>query len=107
MKVYISGKISEEVVSDATREKFAKAEKIIRALGYDVFNPVTSGLGKMAENYARVTGRGFYREILALDIAALNNCDAIYMLPDYEDSPGALAELAFARAVGMVEMFQV
>lgn len=107
MKVYISGKIGEEVISDATREKFARAEKILGALGYDVFNPVTSGLGKMADNHAIATGHSFYREILALDIEALNNCDAIFMLPDYEESPGALAELAFARAVGMVEMYQV
>ena len=27
MRIYISGKIGEEVISDATREKFAKAEE--------------------------------------------------------------------------------
>ena len=52
-KVYISGKIGEEVLSDATREKFAKAEEYIKAKGYKVFNPTTSGLGTMADAYAK------------------------------------------------------
>ena len=51
-KVYISGKIGEEVLSDATREKFARAEDMLRSKGYDVFNPTTSGLGKAAEKAA-------------------------------------------------------
>lgn len=38
MRVYISGKIGEEVISDATRQKFAKAEKMLQDRGYDVFN---------------------------------------------------------------------
>ena len=39
MKVYISGKIGEEVISEATRQKFAKAEEMLKAKGYEVFNP--------------------------------------------------------------------
>ena len=40
-KVYISGKIGEEVLSEATRQKFASAEKFLKAKGYKVFNPTT------------------------------------------------------------------
>lgn len=101
-KVYISGKIGEEVVSDATLEKFARAEKILRAMGYTVFNPTTSGLGAFAENYARANGTTFYQEILLLDLMELSKCGAIYLLPDWQDSPGARAELAFAEAIGLV-----
>ena len=39
MRVYISGKIGGEVISDATRQKFARAEEILKAKGYQVFNP--------------------------------------------------------------------
>lgn len=39
MKVYISGKIGEVVISEATRKKFAKAEEMLKAKGYEVFNP--------------------------------------------------------------------
>ena len=43
-KVYISGKIGEEVLSDATREKFAKAEEYIKAKGYKVFRCLRKGI---------------------------------------------------------------
>ena len=55
-KIYISGKIGEEVLSDETRKKFAKAEKMLRSKGYDVFNPTTSGFGATAEAFAKVNG---------------------------------------------------
>ena len=105
MKVYISGKIGEEVLSDATRKKFARAEDMLRLKGYDVFNPTTSGLGKLAEDLAKKNGTDFYREIMVLDLGELALCDAIYMLPDHKDSPGAAVELAYAKAVGMTPMF--
>ncbi len=100
-KVYISGKIGEEVLSDATREKFAKAEEYIKAKGYKVFNPTTSGLGTMADAYAKACGTNFYTEILLLDIMELKKCDIICLLPDWDESPGAQAELFFAKAIGL------
>jgi len=39
MKVYISGKIDEEVICETTRQKFARAEKKLKTDGYEVFNP--------------------------------------------------------------------
>lgn len=101
MKVYISGKIGEEVLSDATREKFASAEKFLKKKGHKVFNPTKSGYGKIAEYNAIVNGTTFYKEILLLDIMALQRCDMICMLPDWSDSPGAKAELFFAEAIGL------
>ena len=92
-KVYISGKIGEEVLSEATRQKFSK--------GYKVFNPTTSGYGAIAENTAKANGTTFYREILLLDIMALQQCDIICLLPDWDESPGAKAELYFAEAIGL------
>ena len=79
MKIYISGKIGEEVLTEATREKFAQAERMLRQLGYDVFNPTTSGLGDLAdrcENFAHCMGKHttWYAEILKLDIKELSFC---------------------------------
>ena len=105
MKVYISGKIGEEVLSDATREKFARAEDVLRLMGHDVFNPTTSGLGKLADDLAKKNGTDFYREIMILDLTELALCDAICLLPDHEDSPGAAVELAYANAVGIQPLF--
>lgn len=101
MKVYISGKIGEEVLSDATREKFAKAEEYLRGWDFEVFNPTTSGLGERAEELARQNGTDFYTEIMKLDLAELEWCDAIYMLTDWTDSPGAKRELSQAKELGL------
>jgi len=100
MKVYISGKIGEEVLSEATRQKFAKAEAMLRAKGFDAFNPTTSGLGQHAESIAKIEGTTFYEEILLLDLHQLKYCDAIYMLADWSESNGANVELDYAMATG-------
>ena len=94
MKVYISGKIGEEVISDATRQKFARAEEMLKAKGYTVFNPTTSGLGKIADEKVLEAERqgkktSWYQEILKLDLDALSFCDGIYLLNDYKQSDGA------------------
>lgn len=101
MKVYISGKIGEEVLSEATRQKFAKAEKELRSWDFDVFNPTTSGLGAKAEELARQNGTDFYTEIMKLDLAELERCDAIYLLSDWVDSRGAKQELSRAKKLGL------
>ena len=71
MKVYISGKIGEEVLSEATRQKFAKAEQMLKAKGFETFNPTTSGLGAHAESLAKAADykTTFYQEILLCDLA--------------------------------------
>lgn len=98
MRVYISGKIGEEVLSKATHQKFAKAEELLKARGFETFNPTTSGLGRHAESIAKIEGTTFYEEIMMLDLHQLKDCDAIYMLADFLDSPGAKAEHALAIA---------
>ena len=100
MKVYISGKIGEEVLSEATRQKFAKAEQMLKAKGFETFNPTTSGLGAHAESLAKAADykTTFYQEILLCDLAQLAQCDAIYMLADWSLSNGANVELDFAVA---------
>lgn len=100
-KVYISGKIGEEVLSEATRMKFADAEAYLRGLNLDVFNPTTSGLGTLADQLAKERGTDFYTEIMKLDIEQLHGCEAIYMLRDWQDSPGAIREHAEALRLGI------
>ena len=106
MKVYISGKIGEEVLSEGTRRKFAKAERELREWDFDVFNPTTSGLGSRADELARQNGTDFYTEIMKLDLEALKWCDAIYLLKDWEDSPGARVEKAEAERLGIAVWYE-
>lgn len=108
MRIYISGKIGEEVISDATREKFARASVWLRYNGFEVFNPCN-------EAWQRALVRGyrtqsfdvgglpantipFYDYVLLRDLMALSVKDAIFLLSDWEDSPGAKNEFAFAQA---------
>ena len=106
MRVYISGKIGEEVLSDATRRKFARAERELRSWDFDVFNPTTSGLGERAEELAKANGTDFYTEIMKMDLAALEWCDAIYLLRDWEDSPGAIREKEEAERLGLAIWYE-
>lgn len=109
MRIYISGKIGEEVISEATRQKFAKAEQTLKAKSFETFNPTTSGLGKYAELRAKIANykTSFYQEILLCDLAQLAKCDAIYMLADWTKSPGANVELDFAVATGKQRFWEI
>lgn len=105
MLVYISGKIGEKVISAATRKKFENVQKMLEAHGHQVFNPTSDEWQKYLrtwmkghETYLKNHKISEYAETLRLDIGTLNECDAIYMLPDFIDSPGAKAEHAFAIA---------
>lgn len=110
MKVYISGKIGEEVISDATRQKFARAENMLKAKGFEVFNPCDVKWTKALErgyNSQRYPDSGvpvrtipFYDYALLRDLMALSGKDAIYMLADWEHSHGCHVELDFAFATG-------
>lgn len=109
MRVYISGKIGGEVISDATRQKFARAEEILKAKGYQVFNPCDERWQKILrreyehDNYVRspwLTDKfpDFYAYCLLRDLMVLSTKDAILMLDDWADSPGAQSEYHFAKA---------
>ena len=117
MKVYISGKIGEEVVSEATRQKFAKAEEMLKAKGYEVFNPCDerwqNTLKREYENDQYVNSAwligefpDFYAYVLLRDLMVLSTKDAVYMLDDWMDSPGSATERRFAMATGKTILFQ-
>lgn len=111
MRVYISGKIGGEVISDATRQKFARAEEMLKAKGYQVFNPCDERWQKILrreyehDSYVKspwLTDKfpDFYAYCLLRDLMVLSTKDAIYMLADWTESDGANVELDFARATG-------
>lgn len=111
MRVYISGKIGEEVISDATREKFDRAQKMLEAHfnpEYDtIVNPASEAFQdtmKQAFDWREL--RRNLPDILLFDLQWLRTCDAIYMLGDWIESDGANVELDFARAVGMKVLWQ-
>ena len=110
MRVYISGKIGEEVISEATRQRFAKAEDMLRSKGYEVENPAS-------ESYQIVMGTWlehlqqeclefelpFNRlaDIMQYDFDKIKHCDAVYMLSLWAVSRGASLEYDFAEYIGV------
>lgn len=109
-KVYVSGRIGKQAPCQEILERFAKVEKRLRAEGYKVFNPTTSGLGKKAELLAESLSEKnhkveWYDAILLLDLSELAKCDAICLIPGWTESPGARTEMMYAGATGKAILF--
>ena len=117
-KIYISGKMGEKSLSEATRDKFATAEARLKAEGLDPINPATDEYqdfmqGVLAEAFedwedSDIEGEwNEYAEMLMHDLRIISLCDALYMLADWKQSPGATAEHAYAKALGKEIRYEV
>lgn len=73
-KIYISGPISS---NPGYVREFADAEKSLRAMGYDVVNPVEITRHLLERNLSPAE---LWRRCMIEDIKALKGCDAIVLL---------------------------
>ena len=87
-KVYIAGPVTGRTDYE---ENFAAAEQMLLDMGYDPYNPVKAGLVEGWE----------YRDYINRGLGMLMMADAIYMLPDWENSPGARLERMYAEICGL------
>ena len=87
-KVYIAGPVTGRTDYE---EKFAEAEAFLDAMDCEPYNPVKSGLVDGWE----------YRDYINRGFRMLMEADAIYMLPDWESSPGARLERMYAEICGL------
>jgi hypothetical protein len=97
VKVYISGLISNggtlspsEV--EANRRLFFEAEEVLLKVGCEAYNPARE---PPVEGWV-------WGDYMRRDLPRLFACDAIIMLPGWEDSPGAILEHDNAVALDMV-----
>ena len=115
MRVYISGKIGVEVITPEIREKFARAEAMLKDRGHEVFNPVSDKWQEtLKRSYEKdrkaeepwIEGKfpDFYTYCLLRDQMTIATKDAVYFLDDWKRSPGAKAEYWFARAAGFKKL---
>jgi len=89
-KIYIAGKVTGLPIKEVT-EKFKVVQKELESNGYEVVNPI------------EVVGdpETSWKKAMKLCIAALVQCNSIYMLPCWEQSKGATIEYNLAKALGL------
>lgn len=114
--IYISGKMGEKRLSKATIEKFKKAQEKMLAEGWSVINPANPQFQNEAQIHVSVEEKkwvdlefghfDWYSWMLLWDLHNLALCEAIYMLKDWKDSPGATAEHAYAKACGKIIFYE-
>ena len=87
MKVYISGKITGDA---GYKQKFKTAQNILESAGFEGFNPAEQ----------EDTGKSWAWD-MRKDIKGLMECDAIFLLKDWEESKGARLEYYIAQQLDM------
>lgn len=97
MKIYISGAISSIPLTEALR-LFGEAENYLKSLGHEVINPMTHN-----HDHGRT-----WAEYIIEDLTLLmtTGCDAIYMLKNWKQSPGATLEIHAAISMNLNIVFE-
>lgn len=114
--IYISGKMGEKRLSKATVAKFEKAQNKLLDEGWAIINPANPKLQREAQEHVRIEEKkwkkfdygefDWYAWLLLWDMHMLALCEAIYMLSDWRDSPGATAEYYYAKACKKEVIFE-
>lgn len=88
-KVYLAGKVSGLSRLEATQRFGSQEVKLLR-LGFDVVNPLNI-----------VDKDATWLEAMRTCIAAMMDCQELYLMPCWEDSPGAVIERDLALKLGI------
>lgn len=99
-RIYISGQIT-GLHPEEYEPLFCEAEAKMKAKGYEVINPleIAKGIDPKLIDPATHTEREIWRTIVKADIRELMECEAIYMLPNWERSEGATLEHKIAEGL--------
>ena len=89
-KIYIAGKVT-GLPQDEVSIKFANAENDLEQKGFNPVNPI----------HVVCNVNATWQEAMKKCIAALMDCDAVFVLPDALQSKGAKLELKLARKMGI------
>lgn len=94
MNIYISGKISG--MEEEARTIFDRAEQEIISMGHHPINPM-----KLPADH----DKSWYSYMKA-DIKVLMDCEGIYMIGNWAESPGAIIEHTLALQLGMTIWYE-
>lgn len=107
MKIYLAGPMAGVRYFNA--QAFNEAAARLRGDGHEVVNPIEEDEKRLGELWwaryeagdeSKVVGFN-RRQVIAACCVTVCECDAIALLPGWQDSRGARAELEVARAVGL------
>ena len=112
MKIYISGPM--RGYKDFNKDSFSDAAFELRSVGHEVINPheIDTNLGiqlvSPTGDVEDVPGwnENSMEEAIKRDVAAVLECDGIYMLVGWHHSLGASAEYRIAKWAGKNVMFE-
>ncbi len=88
-KIYIAGKIG-DLPRKEVEKKFNDAKISLLQTGFQVVSPLENGLPRESA----------WEQHMRRDIALLCDCDAIFLLSDWIDSPGARFEVSLFISLG-------
>jgi Domain of unknown function (DUF4406) len=105
-KIYISGPM--RGIKNFNFPAFDDATKSFRTQGWEVFSPAENAAAKDLKLRKRTAPKGLkLRTIFAVDMDWIcYHAEAIYMLKGWENSKGAQAEWALARALNLIVLYQ-
>lgn len=100
MKVYLAGPM--RGYDNYNFPAFTDACAVLRIAGYEVFSPHERDLAEGFDPTKTLNGQGFdLRAALLWDMEAVLSSDAVAVMPGWQDSRGARAEVALAEAAGI------
>ncbi len=106
-RAYISGIISlggtlSAIQISANLDAFYQAEPVVAALGYEPVNPVALHGSDLGPSTTEASWSYYVRK----DIKHLVDCDAIYLMKNWEQSRGARLEKHIADELGMEVLYE-
>ena len=103
IRIYIAGPMSG--YPDLNWDAFDEKEKQLTSAGFEVVNPARMDreIGLDPEN----VGEYDYEEAARRDIDALRQCDAIYLMADFQFSKGACWERALAKHWNLKRYYEI
>jgi len=101
--IYIAGPMSG--LPNNGYDAFNRKAAQLRDAGWDVINPAEMDLDAGLDAQREFT-RLDYMQAARRDLRAIRECQALYMLDGYEQSPGANWEWAYAKELGLTIYYE-